>query len=91
MTRDFELTCFDTVITMRVLIAALIIAALPASAQEARVMPAVQAALKSALPFPATDADGVLPADGTFSGPWIVRPEQPCERTIEVISNPINR
>ena len=54
-------------------------------------MDAVQAAMKPALPFPASDTDGVLPADGTFSGPWIVRPLQPGDHTIEVIANPLNR
>ena len=77
---------------MRPLIPALILfVAAHASAQDARVMQAVQAALEPALPFPASDADGVLPADGTFSGPWIVRPVRPGEQTIEVIANPLNR
>jgi hypothetical protein len=76
---------------MRPLTALLIVLAAHASAQDARVMEAVQAALQPALPFPASDADGVLPADGTFSGPWIVRPVRPGEQTIEVIANPLNR
>ena len=77
---------------MRVLIAALlIVGAAPASAQDARVMQAVQAALGPALPYPASDADGVMPADGTFNGPWMVRPLQAGEHTIEVIANPLNR
>ena len=56
----------------------------------ARVMAAVRAAVTPALPFPASDALGSLPADGKHDGPWIVKPHQPGDRTIEVLANPLN-
>jgi hypothetical protein len=65
-----------------------------ASAQDdalaARVMTAVRAAVAPALPFPASDELGSLPADGRANDPWMVKPLQPGDRTIEVIANPLN-
>ncbi|HEX6214593.1 MAG TPA: hypothetical protein VFZ38_07240, partial [Vicinamibacterales bacterium] len=56
----------------------------------ARVMTAVRAALAPALPFPASDELGSLPSDGKAHDPWMVRPLQPGDRTIEVLANPLN-
>src|SRR5687767_1360700 len=55
-----------------------------------RMMTAVRAAMAPALPFPATDADGVVPANGNTDALWMVRPLQPGDRSIEVIANPLN-
>jgi len=60
------------------------------TALDARVMNAVRAAVAPALPFPASDADGVLPADGKAVASWMVRPLQDGDRSIEVIANPLN-
>jgi len=59
-------------------------------ALEVRVMTAVRAALAPALPFPASDELGSLPADGRANDPWMVKPLQPGDRTIEVMANPLN-
>jgi hypothetical protein len=56
----------------------------------ARIMAAVRAALAPALPFPASDELGSLPADGKAHDPWMVRPLQPGDRSIEVLANPLN-
>lgn len=56
---------------------------------DARVMAAVRAAMKPALPFPASDESG-LPVDGVFAGPWVVRPAEPGVPVIEVLANPLN-
>ena len=56
----------------------------------ARVMAAVRAAMAQALPFPASDELGSLPADGKANDPWLVKPLQPGDRTIEVLANPLN-
>ena len=83
--------------TVRKVLAVLVLAAsAPASAQAqddalvARVMTAVRAAVAPALPFPASDELGSLPADGKASDPWLVKPLQPGDRTIEVLANPLN-
>ena len=55
-----------------------------------RVMQAVRAAMAPALPFPASDAPGSLPADGKSDAPWMVRPIEPGERTIQILANPLN-
>jgi hypothetical protein len=54
------------------------------------VMTAVRAALAPALPFPASDELGSLPADGKATDPWMVKPLQPGDRTIEILANPLN-
>ena len=59
-------------------------------ARVARVMAAVQAAVAPALPFPPSDEWGSLPADGKNHGPWMVKPLQPGDRSIEVLANPLN-
>src|SRR5688572_18293166 len=56
----------------------------------ARVIAAVRAAMAPALPFPASDEFGSLPADGKANDPWLVKPLQPGDRTIEVLANPLN-
>jgi hypothetical protein len=55
-----------------------------------RVMTAVRAAMSPALPFPASDELGSLPADGKANDPWMVKPVQPGERTLEILANPLN-
>ncbi len=68
----------------------------PASSQTqdealaSRVIAAVRAAMAPALPFPASDELGSLPADGKANDPWLVKPPQPGDRTIEVLANPLN-
>ena len=57
---------------------------------DTRVMTAVRAAMAPALPFPDTDADGELPADGKMTVPWMVRPPQAGDRAIEILANPLN-
>ena len=64
-----------------------------ASAQaelESRVMAAVRAAVTPALPYPASDDEGVLPKDEKSTDPWMVRPHAAGDRSIEVIANPLN-
>lgn len=56
----------------------------------ARVMTAVRAAVTPALPFPASDELGSLPADGKANDPWMVKPLQAGDQTIEVLANPLN-
>lgn len=55
-----------------------------------QVMNAVRAAMSPALPFPASDELGSLPADGKAADPWMVKPFQPGDRTIAVLANPLN-
>lgn len=55
-----------------------------------RVMQAVRATLAPALPYPASDAAGALPANGKSDAPWMVRPIQPGERTLHILANPLN-
>jgi len=79
---------------LRALIAVLVLV-LPTAADQApdaseRVMLALRAAVAPALPFPASDQDGVLPADESSMLPWMVRPHAPGDRSIEVIANPLN-
>lgn len=55
-----------------------------------RVMAAVRAAMAPALPFPASDGLGSLPADGKANDPWMIKPLQPGDRAIEILANPLN-
>jgi hypothetical protein len=55
-----------------------------------RVMARVRAAVLSELSFPVTDEHGSLPADGKSAAPWMVRPHQAGDRTIEILANPLN-
>lgn len=55
-----------------------------------RIIAAVRSAMAAALPFPNTDADGALPANGSTDALWMVRPVQPGDRSIEVVANPLN-
>jgi hypothetical protein len=57
---------------------------------ETRVMTAVRAAMAPALPFPATDEAGLVPADGKTEPLWMVRPPEPGGPLIEVLANPLN-
>jgi hypothetical protein len=55
-----------------------------------RIVAAVRSAVTPALPFPNSDEDGALPANGNSEALWMVRPLQPGDRSIEVIANPLN-
>ncbi len=55
-----------------------------------RIMQTVRAAMAPALPFPATDDAGAVPANNDTAALWMVRPLQPGERSIEIIANPLN-
>lgn len=55
-----------------------------------QVMNAVRAAMAPALPFPASDELGSLPADGKATDPWMVKPFEPGDRAIEILANPLN-
>jgi hypothetical protein len=50
----------------------------------------VRTALTPALPYPPSDELGELPADGTTVVPWMIRPIQDGDLTIEVLANPLN-
>jgi hypothetical protein len=71
-----------------------VLAPSPAMAQDdavaARVMARVRAAVAPALPFPSSDELGSLPADGKANDPWLVKPLQAGDRTIQVLANPLN-
>lgn len=60
------------------------------AATETRVMSAVWAAMKPALPFPETDRTGAVPIDGKTEPLWMVRPPEPGAMTMEVLANPLN-
>ena len=71
----------------------IVMASVTISAQDAtalRVMSTVRAAMAPALPFPATDEAGEVPADGTTEPLWMVRPPEPGSLLIEVLANPLN-
>ena len=72
------------------IIAVPVLAAAQDSGVTDRVMSAVRAAMAPALPFPASDELGSLPADGKSNGPWMVKPLQPGDRIIEILANPLN-
>ena len=55
-----------------------------------RIVAAVRSAMAPALPFPNSDEDGAVPANGNTEALWMVRPLQPGDRSIEVIANPLN-
>lgn len=65
-------------------------AAVAAQSESDRMMQAVRAAMAQALPFPATDDAGAVPANGDTAALWMVRPLQPGDRSIEVTANPLN-
>jgi hypothetical protein len=74
-------------------VAILSVAAGAAAQDQARVdraVQAVRAAMAPVLPFPASDELGSLPADGKSDAPWMLKPVQPGERTIEILANPLN-
>jgi hypothetical protein len=59
-------------------------------ARAERVMARVRSAVVAAVPFQASDAFGSLPADGKSSDPWMIKPHQPGDQTIEILANPLN-
>jgi hypothetical protein len=63
----------------------------PSPAEGDRLMAAIRAAMAPALPFPATDEAGALPANGDSGASWMVRPLRAGDRSIEVIANPLNQ
>jgi hypothetical protein len=65
-------------------------AQMPPSDLDSAVLSAVRAALEPALPYPASDEIGELPVDGTTTAPWMIRPTQDGDLTIEVLANPLN-
>lgn len=73
-----------------VIVLLLVSSASAQDARDARVLAAVRSAMAPALPFPATDAGGALPANGDTDALWLVRPLETGDRTIEVIANPLN-
>lgn len=75
---------------LRIAIAMLVSVPVAQDATEARVMSAVSAAMKQALPFPQTDRTGTVPVDGNTEPLWMVRPPDPGTMTIEVLANPLN-
>jgi len=62
----------------------------PVAVDGDRLVAAVRSAMAPALPFPSSDADGALPANGNTQALWMVRPLQPGDRSIEVAANPLN-
>lgn len=64
--------------------------AVQAAVQDDALITAVRNAMAPALPFPASDEAGSLPAGGNTVARWMVRPLQPGDRTIEVLANPLN-
>lgn len=75
----------------RVLVVLCLFAALPAFAQDARVVTAVRTAMAPALPFPDSDDAGALPVGGNTEALWMVLPLRPGDETIEVVANPLNQ
>jgi hypothetical protein len=69
---------------------ALLPATVAAQSDADRVMAAIRAAMAPALPFPATDDSGAVPANGDTVALWMVRPLQPGDRSIEISANPLN-
>lgn len=75
---------------MKTALALLLLTAFVQSVPSDRMMTAVRSAMGPALPFPATDVEGSVPANGNTDALWMVRPLQPGDRSIEVIANPLN-
>ena len=75
---------------MKVLALVLVAIAAQSTGDGDRIVAAVRAAMAPALPFPSTDADGAMPANGNTAALWMVRPVQPGDRSIEVTANPLN-
>ena len=59
-------------------------------ALQTRVMTTVRQALSPALPFPESDALGSMPATNDTEAVWMVKPLQPGDTSIEILSNPLN-
>ncbi len=76
----------------RVLGAGVLLSSLAAAQSDPadRMVAAVRSAMAPALPFPNSDEDGAVPANGNTEALWMVRPLQPGDRSIEVIANPLN-
>ena len=64
--------------------------AVQAAVQDDALMTVVRNAMAPALPFPSSDEAGSLPVGGNTSARWMVRPQLPGDRTIEVLANPLN-
>jgi hypothetical protein len=60
------------------------------AALQSRVVTTVRAAMSPALPFPASDALGSLPATNDTEAFWMVKPLAAGDEAIEVLSNPLN-
>jgi len=77
---------------MRILFLALValLFSQPDAALQTRVMTAVRSAMAPALPFPASDEDGSLPAGNNTEALWMVRPSPAGDSVIEVLVNPLN-
>jgi hypothetical protein len=73
-----------------VLVVVLAFAQAPSSELNARVLATVRAALTPALPYPPSDEIGELPADGSPTPLWMVRPSTADDLSIEVLANPLN-
>jgi hypothetical protein len=73
---------------LSLILAALLV--LAAQGDTDRIVAAVRSAMAPALPFPNSDEDGALPANGNTEASWMVRPLQPGDRSIEVMANPLN-
>ena len=56
----------------------------------ARVMTTVRAAMKPALPFPASDESGNMPVVENPKDEFMIRPQQDGDNAIEVLANPLN-
>jgi hypothetical protein len=70
---------------------ALLLAQTQDTSQHDRVMQAVRDAMAPVLQaFPASDVDGALPVANNSEAFWMVKPLQPGDTTIEVLSNPLN-
>ena len=57
---------------------------------QSRVVTTVRAAMTPALPFPASDDAGSLPATNDTEAFWMVKPVGAGDESIEVLSNPLN-
>ena len=65
-------------------------AQMPPNDLDSRILSVVREALTPALPYPASDEIGELPSDGVATSPWMIRPTQEGDLTIEVLANPLN-
>ncbi len=59
-------------------------------ATPSRVVAAVRAAMKPALPYPDTDDAGAVPKDNNTDALWMVRAPEAGESSFEILANPLN-